>query len=202
MNTIIKDTIKLFIITLIAGAALGGVHELTLKPIAAARQQAANETYAQVFSAASSFETTDELTAKVASVAAETAGWGYGKVSIDEVMEAHDASGALLGYMVNATSGDGYGGDVQITVGINNEDKITGLGFLSISETPGLGMKAKEPAFYGQFPGKSAAGDLQLVKTGNAGDDQMDAISGASYTSGAVNNAVNAAIRFYQNYLK
>ena len=62
-------------------------------------------------------------------------------------------------------------------------------------------MRAKEPQFRDQFSGKDASGDLTLIKTGGANDTQIDAISGASYTSGAVTNALNAAIHFVNNYV-
>ena len=201
MNNIIKDAIKLFVITLIAGLALGFVHELTAGPIAKAQQEAANTTYREVFPEMASVNETDELKALVESVQPEVAGWGYGKVSIDNAMEALDASGNRLGYIINASSKEGYGGTVQISAGIGTDGKLTGLGFLTLNETPGLGMRAKEPAFRDQFAGKDASGDLTLIKTGGANDTQIDAISGASYTSGAVTNALNAAIRFVNNYL-
>ena len=201
MNTIIKDALTLFLITLIAGVALGGVHELTLEPIAKAQEEAANTTYREVFPEMASVKETDELNSLVESVQAEAAGWGYGKVSIDNAMEALDASGNKLGYIINASSKEGYGGTVSISTGINADGRLTGLGFLSISETPGLGMRAKEPQFRDQFSGKDASGELQLIKTGGANDTQVDAISGASYTSGAVTNALNAAIHFVNNYV-
>ncbi len=200
-NTIIKDAITLFLITLIAGLALGGVHELTLEPIAKAQEEAANVTYREVFPEMESVKETEELDALVESVQAEAANWGYGKVSIDGAMEALDASGNKLGYIVNASSKEGYGGTVQISTGIDADGKLTGLGFLSISETPGLGMRAKEPEFRDQFAGKDATGELALIKTGGANEKQVDAISGASYTSGAVTNALNAAIHFVNNYV-
>ena len=201
MNTIIKDALTLFLITLIAGVALGGVHELTLEPIAKAQEEAANTTYREVFPEMASVKETDELNSLVESVQAEAAGWGYGKVSIDKAMEALDASGNKLGYIINVSSKEGYGGTVSISTGINADGRLTGLGFLSISETPGLGMRAKEPQFRDQFSGKDASGDLTLIKTGGANDTQIDAISGASYTSGAVTNALNAAIHFVNNYV-
>ena len=201
MNNIIKDAVTLFLITLIAGLALGGVHELTLEPIAKAQQEAANTTYREVFPEMDSVKETEELDALVESVQAEAANWGFGKVSIDGAMEALDASGNKLGYIINASSKEGYGGTIQISTGIDENGKLTGLGFLSISETPGLGMRAKDAQFRDQFAGKDATGALQLIKTGGANDTQIDAISGASYTSGAVTNALNAAIHFVNNYV-
>ena len=182
MKGIVKDAMMLFLITLIAGALLGAVHEVTLEPIAKAQQEAANATYREVFPEASNFVTTDALTAAVADSADEIAAQGFGSVSVDAAMEAQDESGNVIGYMITATSGEGYGGDVQISVGIDGEGNLTGVGFLSISETPGLGMKAQEPEFRGQFAGKPTAETFVVTKTGATADNQVQAISGATIT--------------------
>ena len=201
-NTIIKDAIVLFLITLIAGAALGIVHEVTLEPIAIAQQKAANETYREVFPDAAEFTTTDELEAAVAKANEDASGWGYGKVTVDACLEARDEAGELLGYVVNSTSAEGYGGNVSISVGIDKDNKLLGLGFLSLSETAGLGMKAKEPAFRDQFSGKDGSGEIARVKGGNANDQQFNALSGATYTSTAVENALNTGLKFLHEYVE
>ena len=198
-NSIVKDAIVLFLITLLSGLALGVVHELTLEPIAAAQQAAANKTYQEVFPDAVTFETTEELAGKVEEANLDAVNWGYGAVTIDECLEAKNGAGEVLGYVINATSPDGYAGDLQISVGISKDKKVLGLGFLSISETPGLGLKANEPAFKDQFVGKDASGDIERIKTGTANEQQFNALSGATYTSTAVGNALNAAIRFFNN---
>ena len=115
---------------------------------------------------------------------------------IQVVAEAED--GSVLGYLITASSTEGYNGLVQISVGITSEGNLAGLGFLSISETPGLGMKASEPEFKGQFTGK-AAQTLEVTKTAPSADNQIQAISGATYTSNAVTGAANAAIYFVEN---
>ena len=198
-NSIVKDAIVLFLITLLSGLALGVVHELTLEPIAAAQQAAANKTYQEVFPDAVTFETTEELAGKVEEANLDAVNWGDGAVTIDECLEAKNGAGEVLGYVINATSPDGYAGDLQISVGISKDKKVLGLGFLSISETPGLGLKANEPAFKDQFVGKDASGDIERIKTGTANEQQFNALSGATYTSTAVGNALNASIRFFNN---
>lgn len=196
MKGILKDTFVLFIITLVAGLCLGGVHDITLEPIAKAQQAAATATYKEVYPDAADFKETDELTEKVASSAAGLEEQGFGKVRIDGAMEAVDESGAVIGYLITSTSSESYGGDVKISVGITADGTVTGVGFLAISDTPGLGMKAKEPAFKDQFNGK-AAQTFEVTKTAASGDAQIQAISGATITSNAVTNAVNAAVYFY-----
>lgn len=196
MKGILKDTFILFVITLVAGFCLGGVHDITLEPIAKAQQAAATATYKEVYPDAANFQETDELTEQAAAAAEDLAGQGFGKVSIDGVMEAVDASGAVIGYLITSTSSESYGGDVQISVGITTDGTITGVGFLAINDTPGLGMKAKEPAFKDQFNGRTAQ-TFEVTKTAASGDAQIQAISGATVTSSAVTNAVNAAVYFY-----
>ncbi len=200
MKGIIKDALILFAITLIAGVLLGGVHEVTLGPIAAAQQAAATATYKEVYPDAASFEETEELTQAVADSAQALAGQDFGSVSVDDAKAAMDGSGNVIGYLITSTSKDGYNGAIQISVGITAEGSITGVGFLSISETPGLGMKAEQPAFKGQFQGKEAQ-TFQVTKTAPTGDGQIQAISGATFTSKAVTGAVNAAVYFVQNCL-
>ena len=205
-NTIIKDAAILFIITLIAGVALGAVHAITLEPIAQATIASTNKTYSEVYPEASEFENTDELTAAVEQANTEVDTWGLGnkagKLSINDAMIAKDASGNAVGYMIIATSGEGYGGDIKMTVGISNEGKVTGIGFLTINETVGLGLKAKDADFKDQFVGKDASGLIERVKTGNANEQQFNSISGATFTSSAVGLALNGAIYFVNNYIQ
>ena len=199
LKAIIKDALILFLITLVAGTALGFTNEVTKPLIADVRAEKANATYREVYPEAASFVENEELTVKCAESAADLN--GLGKVSVDNCLLAVDASGNRLGYLVTASSDEGYGGTVQISVGISNDGTITGLGFLTINETPGLGMKAKEPAFRNQFAGKKAAYPLSLIKTGTAGESEVQAISGATFTSTAVTNALNAAVYFVENSL-
>ena len=156
MNQIIKNTIILFVITLVAGICLGTVHDITLDPIAQAQEAAATKTYQEVYPDAASFDEPQELADAVTAAADSISEWGFGKVTINDAKEALDASGNQIGYLITSTSAESYGGNVQIAVGITNEGELTGIGFLSISDTPGLGMRAKEPDFKDQFIGKKA----------------------------------------------
>ena len=65
MNQIIKNTIILFVITLVAGICLGTVHDITLDPIAQAQEAAATKTYQEVYPDAASFDEPQELAAAV-----------------------------------------------------------------------------------------------------------------------------------------
>ena len=200
-TTVKADTTRLFAITVIAGLALGSVYLLTLNPIQKARDEKAKVTYQASYPAADHLEYLADEAAAIEKANAEIASSGIEKVSIDHVLEAYDASGNVIGYVINSTSGSGYGGDVTVATGISKDGKLTGIGFTSISETPGLGMNATKPEFMDQFAGKDAV-KLEYVKNGAAGSAEFNAISGASRTSGAVRDAVNAAVWFTDTYLK
>lgn len=192
-----KDAFTLFAITLISGLALGAVYEVTKGPIEQATIAANNATYKEVFADADSF---DELTdADLEGLNTQLAASEFGNVGLESVLAAKDAAGTELGYVVNSYSMDSYGGKVGISVGIREDGSITAVGFREISDTPGLGLKAKDDAFKSQYAGKTAE-KLSVVKGGGAGEAEINAISGATITSNAVTNAVNAALFFNQSY--
>lgn len=190
MNKIIKNTVILTLITLIAGLALGFVYEITKDPIAQAKEDAKKKAWQEVFPEAdmNDFETQD-----VDQAAADAAIKAVGaNATVDEVCKAGED-----GYVVTTTSKEGYGGNIQITVGITADGTVSGISILSINETAGLGMKATEPAFYGQYEGKQTE-KFAVSKDGGEGEP-IDAISGATITSRAVTAAVNVALAYYQN---
>ena len=174
----------------IAGLGLGLVHEITLNPIAQAQEKAKKEAWQAVFPDAKldEFKETD-VDQKAAKQAISDLGVN---ATIDEVCTVGDT-----GYVITTTDKDGYGGDIQVSVGIQSDGTVTGVSFLSLSETAGLGMKAKEPSFYEQYVGKNPT-KFAVSKDGGDGE-QIDALSGATITSRAVTGAVNAALGYYQN---
>ena len=192
MNKIIKNTIILTVITLVSGLLLGLVYEITKEPIANAQEQAKREAWQSVFPDASqdAFEQID-VDGDVAAQVIKDLGMSG---SIDEVCAV---DGGDTGYVITVTDGEGYGGDIQITVGITADGTVSGVSFLSISETAGLGMKATESSFYEQYVGVQTE-KFYVSKDGGEGEP-IDAISGATITSRAVTSAVNAALGYFQN---
>lgn len=185
----IRDSLILFAITLIAGLLLGGVYAITKNPIAKTQEDKKNEAYQAVFTDAAEFtEVTD--TADAQQILADA---GYTKDRIDEVKAAMDADGNILGYVMTITSSEAYGGELQLAMGIRMDGTVNGISFLSLSETIGLGMEAKKPEFQEQFAGKQVE-QFVYSKTGAAADNEIDALSGATITTNAVTNAVNAGI--------
>ena len=106
-----------------------------------------------------------------------------------------DASGSPMGYVVTATSGDGYGGNITVSIGITTQGEVKGIEFLTIGETAGLGMNADTPEWKGQFADKTVE-SFTVTKSGASADNEIDAIGGATITSNAVTGAVNSALYF------
>ncbi|MEF9941097.1 MAG: RnfABCDGE type electron transport complex subunit G [Lachnospiraceae bacterium] len=198
MNKILKNTIIITTITLIAGVLLGLVYEITKDPIMVAKEKAKQEAYKTVISEAKDFETYTDFDAKEAEKALTEADL-TGDV-IEEVAVAKDANGKEIGYVITAISKEGYGGEIKVSVGIMSDGTVKGIAILSISETAGLGMKATESTFQDQFKDKKVE-SFQYTKTGAKEDNEIDALSGATVTTNAVTNEVNAALVYFQNVL-
>ena len=194
MKKMLKEAAILFCITLISGCLLGLVYDVTKEPIAEAKAKAEQEACQEVFADATSFAEVGWTTGTVpTSITAAESDYG---TTIDKVMAAQDASGNVLGYVITVTNHEGYGGDIQFSVGIRNDGTVNGVSILDIAETAGLGMKA-DPVLKDQFVNKNVA-QFVTTKTGATGDDQIDAISGATITSDAFVRGANAALNHFQ----
>ena len=192
-NKIIKDALALTLITLVAGVALGGVYEITKDPIARQEAQAKAEAYEQVFTDAAAFEEVKMDDTFIQTIRDQLDQEGYKAQSIEEIMRAEDESGETLGYAFTVVTSEGYGGDIQFSMGVQNDGTLNGISILSIGETAGLGMNADTPAFKDQFVGKQVE-QLQYTKNGATQDDEINAISGATVTTNAMTNGVNAGL--------
>lgn len=192
MKEMLKNAGILLAITVIAGFVLGAVYQITKEPIALAKEAAAMAAYKEVFAGAADF---NELEVKADALVQG----GIAGSDIDNVFEALGSDGTLLGYVLVVTNHEGYGGDIQFSIGIANDGTTNGISILSIAETPGLGMEA-EKILKPQYAGKNVA-QFTVTKTGAVSDEQIDAISGATITSNAVTNGVNAGLYYFQNVL-
>ena len=190
-NTIVKDTLAITLITLVAGLALGGIQGITAEPIAQQRQLAKEEAYKAVFSDADSFETIVE--AEDPEIEAYLDESGYPSQTINEVVQALDASGSPIGYAFTVTTSEGYGGDIQFAMGVKDDNTVNGISILTIAETAGLGMKADTDEFKSQFADKNVE-KFEYTKNGATEDSQIDALSGATITTNAMVNGVNAGL--------
>lgn len=171
---IIRIGMILFIITAISAVLLAFVNLKTAPKIAENEIQKTQEAMKVLLPEAASFEKLEPSD----------------NPAVTERYLALDEAGNTAGTCVIA-SVNGYGGEIQVLTGVNAEGNVTGVDILSHSETPGLGANAVKEDFKGQFTGKS--GELSVVKT-NAGEHEINAMSGATITSRAVTEAVNTGI--------
>ena len=197
MNKIIKNTLILTGITVVSGLLLGIVYGVTKEPIAQAQENTKQEAYRAVLSDATSFESVDFDSDSALSLLSEN---GYTSDEITEIAEGTDDSGEVIGYVISVQSSEAYDGTLELSVGIATDGTVKGVEMLDISETAGLGMKANEAEFKDQFKDKNVE-KFTYTKTGEEGDDMIDAISGATITTNAVTNAVDSALVYYQNEL-
>jgi len=217
-----KDIGILVVITLAAGILLGAAYSITRDPIAQAQARATEAAQRIVMPEAASFTAMGDGTAAGSegngdaaenSDKTESAGSaflaevnralgekGLTGTTVEQMDLALDAAGEKLGYVVTCTNAEGYGGDVELMCGITaSEDgtlTINGISFLTLTETAGMGMRAKEGGFTDQFAGKEIpAGELLAYnKNGASAENEIDAISGCTITTGAVTKDVSAAL--------
>ena len=173
IGDILKPTIVLALICLITSALLAYTNSLTAPVIKQNNIASANASKAVVLADAENFadETKGDISYSVGT----------------------DASGAVAGYVFTTTA-KSYGGEISVMVGIKADGTVSGVELLSINDTPGLGMNAKNPSFLEQFVGKVAG---ILVNKNEPAENEIKALTGATVTSKAVTAAVNTALDNY-----
>lgn len=183
MKDILKLGVTLFAICAVAALVLGVTNNITAPVIEERNIQASNEARKIVLSEADEFKELDGMNS-------------------DIVLEVYEGikDGQVIGYTIK-TSSKGYGGAIELMVGISKDGKITGVEIGNHSETPGLGSKATEPMFKNQYVDKDVLNSLLVVKGSANNDNEISAISGATITSNGVTNGVNAAMKIYNEKL-
>ena len=168
-------------LALLASSLTGGVIEQ--------RRLAENaETYRAVLPGAETFEVPDGVAEVLDALDGDIYG-PFGNIYIDEVITAKDAAGNELGTVISVTNPDGRDAPISLSVGIAPDGTLTGIVYTDLNETPGIGMKVAEASFTDQFKGVKA----ERLTVGG----EIDAATGATISSEAVVNAVNAALDFW-----
>lgn len=103
--------------------------------------------------------------------------------------EVYDAKGKLLGYAVYSKPASdgikGYAGETPVMIALDKKQKITGVYLLPNVETPRFAQRVQEAGFFNSWNGLS-------IK--QAKKKQVDTVSGATFTSRAVMQSVQAAL--------
>lgn len=176
IKKIVIPAVSLFVICLVCTVLLAFINQQTEPKIKELAIQTETESRAKVLSSASDFEekTTD---------------------GISYVTGYNDAK-EVQGYIFVTTT-KSYGGDLQIMTGVDADGKVSGIEVLEISDTAGLGMKAKEQDFKDRFTGL-VNGIIVDKNSGDPEKNQVQALTGATITSNAVAKAVNEALANYE----
>lgn len=195
-NNIVRLGVILCLISAIAGGILAFSNNITKDKIELAEEIASSgpEVAQAVIPGSVSFELSED-TALIDKIKAENQ-------KFVELRICKDASGNQLGYGIRTLSTiPGYGGDVEIFLGVSNDGEIAGMKVVAHSETIGLGSKMVEPKFQSQFIGKSTDNEIKVTKS-IPKDDEIVALSGATYSSKSITSAVNNAMNIYNQFLK
>lgn len=195
-SNIFKDAMVLFLITLIAGFALGKVYEIT-KPIIDERAlKEKRKIYQSVYKDAEFFLEDDKLSDKASRAGEELfTPNGLGSINVEEVLLAQDSSGKTIGHVISISTAEGFGGAITISLGYSLDGTVQGLEFLVINETVGYGQNATNADFIEQFVGKQVSGFV-VSDSGLGTENAIDGLTGATITTNAVANLVNAGLLF------
>ncbi|MBQ7345539.1 MAG: RnfABCDGE type electron transport complex subunit G [Oscillospiraceae bacterium] len=166
---VLRISLTLLLITSVVAALLAGVNMITAPIIASANEAKTQE-----------------------AIAAVLPGGGQPIPFTDTTGLVKQVYASDLGYAVQVAP-SGFDGEIDMMVGIDKEGKVLGISIISQTETAGLGAvaaadNAKGEAFRDQFIGMS--GSLAVSKDGG----QVDAITGATITSRAITDGINAAL--------
>lgn len=170
-----RDIIILVLFAAIAGAALSGVYGMTRDKISLAAQA----------------ERTSALKAVLPTLSEAAKDVMLEKDGLKVPAVIDSANGTFNGAVLELETKKGYAGTIRFMVGVDKDRHVTGLYILQQSETPGLGTKAKEKTWWGQFLGKGQ--DNFKFKVKKDGGD-ADAITAATITSRAVTNQVDLGL--------
>ena len=186
MKNIVSITVRLLIITIIAGLILGVVNAVTKEPIAEQQRVAADEARRTAFPEAASFEEMDVTIPEEYAI-------------ITGVYRAMSADGEDIGITASITT-KGFNAGLNMTVGIGTDGTIKGVIIGDHQETPGLGAKATGE-WHESFAGRPYDNPLTVVKGETSDIYEVSAIASATITSRGVTDAVNTATEFYTNVI-
>lgn len=157
------------LICLLSGAALATANYFTAPLISQRQQELVQAAYMEVLPQADHFEPVT----------------GYKTSGVLDAVRAENGAGWAF-----KVAAKGFEGDVPAVVGIDASGTIIGVKFLENNESPGFGQKLVDGSqegldFAQQFLGRSEPGKL---------GETVDGIAGATRSSTAATNAVNAAL--------
>lgn len=191
-STLPNMIMSLGVITIVAGAALGGMYVVTKAPIAEAQSRAQREAVARV---TPPFNNDPEADA----VALQADGR-------EVTVYPAKMDGKIVGAAVKTSTMNGFSGEIVLMVGFTSDGTVKDYQVLSHAETPGLGAKMQEwfrdPTAARSIIAKNPAQTRFWVTKDTGEGGEVDGITAATITSRAFLDAVRAAHQGYMDYLK
>lgn len=179
MNHPLKLGGILFLITAICVGILGVVNQITAPIIAANEVKSEDEAMKALVTDAESFITLEKTDSEV----------------VKKVCIAKQGN-KTVGYVLRMEP-NGYGGPIKMLIGLDEACQVKGIRILEHAETPGFGANAEKESFKGQFVDRQTP--LEVSK-GEPSENQIQAITGATITSSAITEAVNAASEYVKKH--
>ena len=173
MNKILKLALVLLAVSAVVAGVLGVINELTYPVIDAQKQAKTAEAFASVLQA----ERYDEIE--------------FENPDFPTVLTVHKAGDA--GYVVTSKF-SGAQGNITMAVGVDSDNKCTGISIIEHAETSGLGANAASTGDVGVNFREQFVGQDESIALSNAGGN-IDALTGATITSRAVTEAVAMSIQ-------
>jgi len=167
MKYILRLTLTLLLITAVVAGLLAFVNELTAGRIDELTRQKAEQAMREVLPA-------QDYTPLDAAL----------PQGVTEAYRAGDA-----GYVVRVAP-NGFGGAIDLMVGVRADGMVNGVAVIAHSETASLGANCTREEFRAQYAG--GAGPFAVGQDGGT----IEALTGATVTSRAVTDGVNAALDF------
>lgn len=171
----------------VSASALSLTYAATHERIVAQEKAAEERALREVLASAETFDGLEEDIVAAAAAAA-------GETPVGGIYRASDSAGKPVGWAVRCAP-RGYGGPIQMVIGLDRNGKVTGASVITQNETPGLGTKViEDAAFMKQFVGWDAV-EIDRAAKG------FDAISGATKSSNGIRKGVVAAGHVYDEVL-
>lgn len=181
-----RDIFKLFIIVAIFGAVAGGV-------LAAVRDATSEQIESQVLKYVTGPSIEELFDGSSNNPLEDRFKIQDGENEIDVFVAEFDGKRNIVAF---ESSGMGYDGKVGVMVGFDlDTDDLVGMRVTTHTETQGIGSRAKTDSnFINQFKGMSVDTGFKVKPDG--GD--IDALSGATFTSRGVSAGVADAVEKYK----
>ena len=187
-NSLLFMALILFLVTSLVGALLAILHQCTAPVVIQSANERIDSALRESFADAVEFKSVVEYPKSVH--------LGADDIQVKSVYSAWDVRGQLIGYCVN-TAPKGYVDEIDMMVAVDRDGYILDTVILSISESPGIGLKVQTNEEFRNSL-KNINDTVKGVRSKTTAKDEVRIISGATASSKAYIDGVNAAIEVVQ----